>query len=195
MAGRNPPCSRGRGSQQSRKSTEPKVHPAKRLDKETRTPVIKGLYEAHLPVRDLQRSIEFYKKLGLEIAYEYDDVAFLWIVPKKVWLGLWQSEIPENRNPASFPGNGRHLAFEVDFEEIKRASEWLLKKGVTLRSHGGLEPLEPIVRPHQQNVSIYFDDPDGNALELICNLPYGSPTEPGEMMYLSQFEKLIHGHK
>lgn len=153
--------------------------------------MIKGLYEVHLPVRDLQRSIEFYKKLGLEIAYEYDDVAFLWIVPKKTWLGLWKTEIAENRNPASFPGNGRHLAFEVDFDDIKNAREWLIEKGITLRSHGGLEPMEPIARPHQQNISIYFDDPDGNALELMCNLPEGSPTEPSIMMYLSQFEKLI----
>lgn len=118
-------------------------------------------------------------------------MAFLWIVPKKTWLGLWKSEIAENRNPASFPGNGRHLAFEVDFEDIEKASEWLIKRGITLRSHGGLEPIEPIARPHQQNVSIYFDDPDGNALELICNLPEGSPTEPSKMMYLSQFEQLI----
>jgi len=153
--------------------------------------MIKGLYEVHLPVWDLQRSIEFYQNLGLQMAYEYDGVAFLWIVPKKTWLGLWKSEIVENREPASFPGYGRHLAFEVDFEDIKKASLWLTEKGIILRSHGGLEPLEPIARPHQQNVSIYFDDPDGNSLELMCNLPEGSPTEPSKMMYLSQFEKRV----
>lgn len=30
--------------------------------------MIKGLYEAHLPVSDLQQSIIFYEKLGLELA-------------------------------------------------------------------------------------------------------------------------------
>lgn len=153
--------------------------------------MIKGLYEVHLPVQDLQRSIEFYKNLGLQLAYEYGDIAFLWIVPNKTWLGLWKTDISKDRDPASFPGNGRHLAFEVDFDDIKKASIWLTEKGITLRAHGGLEPLEPIARPHQQNVSIYFDDPDGNALELMCNLPNGSPTEPDKMMYLSQLEKLI----
>ncbi|MDP1421686.1 VOC family protein [Peribacillus simplex] len=153
--------------------------------------MIKGLYEVHLPVQDLKRSIEFYKNLGLQMASEYDDVAFLWIVPNKTWLGLWKTEISKDRDPASFPGNGRHLAFEVDFDDIKKASIWLTERGITLRSHGGLEPLEPIARPHQQNVSVYFDDPDGNALELMCNLPDGSPTEPSKMMYLSQLEKLI----
>ncbi len=152
--------------------------------------MIKGLYEAHLPVRDLQRSIVFYENIGLELAYKYDDVAFLWIVPNKSWIGLWQTEISKDRSPASFPGHGRHIAFQVDFEDIKQASLWLAEKGITLRSHGGLEPLEPIVRPHQQNSAIYFDDPDGNALELICVLPDGSPTEPGKMIYLSEFERL-----
>ncbi|MGG0414301.1 VOC family protein [Peribacillus simplex] len=153
--------------------------------------MIKGLYEVHLPVHDLQRSIEFYKNLGLQLAYEYDDIAFLWIVPNKTWLGLWKTDISRDREPASFPGHGRHLAFEVDFDDIKKASIWLTERGITLRSHSGLEPLEPIARPHQQNVSIYFDDPDGNALELMCNLPDGSPTEPSKLMYLSQLEQLF----
>lgn len=29
--------------------------------------MIRGLYEAHLPVRDLNRSIEFYEGLGLQL--------------------------------------------------------------------------------------------------------------------------------
>ncbi|WP_407640173.1 VOC family protein [Bacillus massiliglaciei] len=39
--------------------------------------MLKGLYEVHLPVHDLQRSIEFYRNLGLQLAYEYEDIAFL----------------------------------------------------------------------------------------------------------------------
>nr|MDA8351818.1 VOC family protein [Bacillota bacterium] len=31
--------------------------------------MIKGLYEAHLPVSNLAQSIEFYRNLGLELAY------------------------------------------------------------------------------------------------------------------------------
>ncbi len=153
--------------------------------------MIRGLYEAHLPVRDLSRSVTFYQGLGLEIAQQYENVVFLWIVPKISWLGLWATDIANDREPASFPGNGRHLAFEIAYDDIQRAGAWLREKGVTLHPHGGLEPLEPIVRPHQQNVSMYFDDPDGNALELIANLPEGSPVQPARLMYLSQFEKLI----
>jgi catechol 2,3-dioxygenase-like lactoylglutathione lyase family enzyme len=38
--------------------------------------MIKGLYEAHLPVSNLDKSIEFYKKLDLEIAYKQENLVF-----------------------------------------------------------------------------------------------------------------------
>ncbi|WP_233448988.1 VOC family protein [Paenilisteria weihenstephanensis] len=38
--------------------------------------MIKGLYEAHLPVKNLDISLEFYKKLGLEVASVSENVAF-----------------------------------------------------------------------------------------------------------------------
>lgn len=41
--------------------------------------MIKGLYEAHLPVSNLLESIEFYKNLGLEVAYQKEKLAFFWI--------------------------------------------------------------------------------------------------------------------
>ncbi len=43
--------------------------------------MILGLYEAHLPVRDLQQSIAFYTGLGLKLDHIVDEkIAFLWIV-------------------------------------------------------------------------------------------------------------------
>jgi len=35
--------------------------------------LIKDLYEAHLPVKDLNRSITFYEKLGLELSHIHSD--------------------------------------------------------------------------------------------------------------------------
>ncbi|ENB9401281.1 TPA: hypothetical protein QCW92_004944 [Bacillus paranthracis] len=32
------------------------------------------------------------------------------------------------------------------------------------------ESIAPFVRPHQGNASVYFIDPDGNSLELICHI-------------------------
>ncbi|WP_370589295.1 VOC family protein, partial [Thermoactinomyces sp. CICC 10521] len=54
--------------------------------------LIKGLYEAHLPVSNLSDSIEFYKKLGLEIAYQSEKLAFFWIEKGRSWLGLWETD-------------------------------------------------------------------------------------------------------
>lgn len=54
--------------------------------------MIRGLYEAHLPVSNLQESIKFYQKLGLELASEQEKLDFFWIVKGESWLGLWESE-------------------------------------------------------------------------------------------------------
>ena len=57
------------------------------------TPVV-GLFETHLTVHDLQRSIRFYREVvGLPLALEVPDrgAAFLWIGPaKRSMLGLWE---------------------------------------------------------------------------------------------------------
>ncbi len=56
--------------------------------------MIKGLYETHLFVESLDRSVNFYKNvLGLNLCY-YDEkrrAAFFWIgKPKEAMLGLWK---------------------------------------------------------------------------------------------------------
>lgn len=52
-----------------------------------------GVYETHLPVTDLARSIAFYRdRLGLELASEFPErgVAFFWVGgPKAGMMGLW----------------------------------------------------------------------------------------------------------
>lgn len=48
--------------------------------------MIKGLYEAHLPVKNIEVSIEFYRKLGLKFAWHDEDTAFFWIEEEKSWL-------------------------------------------------------------------------------------------------------------
>lgn len=54
--------------------------------------LIKGLYEAHLSVSNLENSISFYQKLGLEIAYKQENLVFFWIIKGESWLGLWETE-------------------------------------------------------------------------------------------------------
>ena len=52
-----------------------------------------------------------------------------------------------------------------------------------------MEPIEPIVFPELAHAAVYFNDPDGNSLELIAQLPVGLPTE--EKVYLSEWKKQI----
>lgn len=46
--------------------------------------MIKGMYEAHLPVSNLDKSIEFYQNLGLEFAWKDKDTAFFGLKKRKV---------------------------------------------------------------------------------------------------------------
>lgn len=45
--------------------------------------MIKGLYEVHFQVASLDRSIVFYEKLGLTLAWKTEGIAFMWIEPEK----------------------------------------------------------------------------------------------------------------
>ncbi len=98
--------------------------------------MIAGLYEAHLPVKELERSIVFYEKLGLACAFRNERVAFFWIEHGKSWLGLWKADQP-----------------------------------LVLDNH-----------PHA-HAAIYFEDPDGNSLELIAPLRFDMETVNGTMPY------------
>ncbi len=131
--------------------------------------IIKGLYEAHLPVSNLTSSIEFYKKLGLEIAYKSDKLAFFWIKKGESWLGLWETDKVKTPYHASL----RHIAFKVELEDIKKAKQWLEQRGIPVRTAFGFSPEnQPLVLPNnpQAHAAIYFDDPDGNSIELITPL-------------------------
>ncbi|MGD6794168.1 VOC family protein [Metabacillus indicus] len=147
--------------------------------------MIKGLYEAHLPVSDMKRSIDFYQKLGLEIAYVSETVAFVWIEKGKSWLGLWETDKVEIPYHASI----RHIAFQVEAEDIIEAKGWLKEKGIEVTEAFGFAPeRQPIVLPNnpQAHACIYFDDPDGNVLEFIAPLRL-DVKEEFEMMSLKDW--------
>lgn len=106
---------------------------------------IKGLYEAHLPVSDLDRSIEFYEKLGLKLYKKYPKVAFFWIEEGKSWLGRWEG--PEVNIP--YHPSVRHVAFYVDLENIRKAKTWLEERGILIRDDAGIGTDEPMVVPNR----------------------------------------------
>ncbi|ALS74043.1 glutathione transferase [Planococcus rifietoensis] len=149
--------------------------------------MIKGLYEAHLPVRNLKRSIEFYTSLELELAYETPKLAFFWIVKGKSWVGLWETDKVETPYHPSL----RHIAFHVDIGAIRNAKVWLADRGIEGRTAFGFSPEEqPVILPNRPyaHAAVYFHDPDGNSLEFIAPLDF-KVEEEFDMMSLAQWDQ------
>lgn len=127
-------------------------------------PRILGLYETHLTVADLQRSVAFYRDvLKLEVAtiIENRNVAFLWIDDKRMgMLGLWET--------GSAPLRMRlHIAFRISLDDVLRSAAALKAHGVQPKGFTG-EPIdEPVVQGWVPAVSQYFSDPDGHSIEFI----------------------------
>ena len=129
--------------------------------------MIKGLYETHLFVENLERSIDFYSKvLGLEQCYFEKErrAAFFWIgKPKEAMLGLWERSKKEIVK--------QHFAFSCDKDDI-------LNKSVAFLKNRNLSPYNflrdgterPMVFSWMPALAIYFDDPDGHNLEFISIL-------------------------
>lgn len=150
--------------------------------------MIKGLYEAHLPVKNLEVSIDFYNNLGLKLAWRDSDSAFFWIEEGKSWLGLWEG----NEYKTPYHPSLRHIAFRVTYEDIKEALSWLESIQVEAVPFGRRNSVAPFIRPNQGNASVYFNDPDGNSLELICYVEV--PNEYKEItdkLSIEEWETLI----
>lgn len=103
------------------------------------------MFEAHLNVSNLDRSIAFYRDvLGLELAHRIPErhCAFFWMgAPGQTMLGLWCIYTTPIRERL-------HIAFRVDLEDVIASVERLRVAGITPRSTGGgPEIAEPRVAP------------------------------------------------
>jgi lactoylglutathione lyase len=128
---------------------------------------VRGLYETHLTVSDLDRSLAFYRDVvGLPVAYEVPErgAAFLWVPDsRRAMLGLWSI--------GSAPiGMTLHVAFDVSLDDLLEAPARLRKQGVTPLSFFGAEATEPSVIGWMPAAAVYFRDPDGHLLEYLAML-------------------------
>lgn len=146
--------------------------------------MIKNLYETHLQVKDLQRSIEFYMKLGLELSLRMEErkVAFFYIGEDRQLLGIWEV-------PAGTEVSKRHFAFGTDLDQLTQSIAWLKERGIEPITSFGKEPIEPIVHTWMPAAAVYFNDPDGNELEFIAWLD-GEPKEIAVVPYLSEWNSI-----
>lgn len=147
--------------------------------------MIKGLYETHVQVSDLNTAIEFYTEvLGLEFAHkdETRPIAFLWIGKnKESMLGLWEQK--ENLQT-------RHFAFTAEKEDILNYSVEFLKNK-NLKPYNFLKDgnTQPMVFAWMPALAIYFNDPDGNQLEFISILEGDGKPGLGVLSYEEWLEK------
>ena len=128
---------------------------------------IRRLFESHLTVSDLQRSVSFYRdSVGLPLALEVPerDAAFFWVGQAgDSLLGLW--------SVGSAPlGLTLHVAFEVAINDLLDAPKRLQAQGITPLSFFGVETNEPSVIGWMPAASLFFRDPDGHLLEYLTML-------------------------
>ena len=142
--------------------------------------MIKGLYETHLFVENLERSIDFYSnRMELEQCHYEDErrAAFFWIgKPKQFMLGLWEK--PKEQIDI------RHFAFECEPDWVLNESvEYLKKRNIQCQNFLNDGTERPMVFAWMPAISIYFSDPDGHSLEFIGILNGNSKPENGIISY------------
>jgi len=132
-----------------------------------------GLFETHLPVTDLERSLEFYVGfLHFDLSFRDGDRGALLryaAAGRPCMLGLFVVDEIEHRHPAEY-----HVAFLVDLGEIDQLIG-ALRRGGILAQHPPTAPhqgpmTEPIVHGWMPAAAVFFRDPDGHLLEFLAEL-------------------------
>jgi lactoylglutathione lyase len=128
---------------------------------------VRGLFETHLTVSDLERSVAFYRDVvGLRVALELAErsVVFFWVGdPGRSMLGLWSL--------GSAPlGLVLHVAFDVALADVLAAPGRLGSQGIQPLSFFGEPATEPSVIGWMPAAAVYFRDPDGHQLEYLAML-------------------------
>lgn len=152
---------------------------------DARTPRIKGLFETHLNVASLERSMQFYEEvLGLQRGTVDADrrLAIYWIGGwGRAFLGLWE------KPPALIVR--QHFAFEVELRHLDEATRALAQHGIEVRDFFGVRTAVPTVFGWIPAASVYFSDPDGHELEFLARLP-GPPRPDAGIVSLNAWQQM-----
>ena len=134
---------------------------------------LRGLFEAHLHVLDLERSMRFYEDvIGLELGRLETErrAAFYWIgKDHNTMLGLWEAP-PWLIDAGSNIVRTQHIALAVGLEDMNGVIQNMKEKRIELRNFFGEVTNEPSVFGWMPAASIYFHDVDGHLLEFIARI-------------------------
>lgn len=115
---------------------------------------IRGVYEVAIRVKDLAKAEPFYREvLDLEVGIRDE---------KRNWLFLRAGGdagmVVLQEDKGEWPL--QHFAFTINEPDIDRAATMLRERGVEVEG--------PVFHEWMNSTSLYFEDPDGNALELLA---------------------------
>jgi catechol 2,3-dioxygenase len=125
---------------------------------------VKALGHVVLKVRDLARSTPFYTDiLGLKEVGRLDNdfrMVFFSIAGNHHDLALFETNRDAPSAPEQAPGLF-HVALKVgdNLNDLRSAKAWLESNGVKI----------DMIADHHVSQSLYFSDPDGNAIELYVD--------------------------
>jgi lactoylglutathione lyase len=126
-----------------------------------------GLFETHLTVQNLARSVAFYRDIvGLPVAtiIPARRVAFMWVAaPGEAMLGLWEAPGPLSLH--------LHFALRMAHADVLDAVGTLRAAGITPLDNEGKPTEMPIVYAWMPAVALFFRDPDGHSVEFISMVP------------------------
>jgi len=125
---------------------------------------IRGVYEVAIRVKDMTRAEPFYREvLDLEVGIRDE---------KRNWLFLRAGGdagmVVLQEDKGEWPL--QHFAFTIEEADIERALAMLRERGVEVEG--------PVFHQWMNSTSLYFEDPDGHALELLA--VNGSPSNASD---------------
>lgn len=129
-------------------------------------PRLHGVIETALYVDDLDRSVEWYKRvMGFRLIFNGGDRLRAMAVAEKQVLLLFRKgastgvlEVPGGRIPPHDGDGHLHLAFAVDESEVPAWRAHFARENVRVVSE---------VKWGETGRSLYFHDPDGHVVEII----------------------------
>lgn len=121
---------------------------------------ILGIKETCIYTKDLEKARAFYhEKLGLPIISYIENKHIFFRCGTSVLLCFNPADSGMKTSPPAHFGSGKlHFAFEIPANEYAAAKDDILSKGIAITD-------EVTWRPGVS--SFYFEDPEGNVLEIL----------------------------